>query len=107
MDFAPARLCVKVQRKRTLQAVIGGRIAFVGSHLQAIEQAIEGAARRTETEVDLVPEESRNDGTRRFNVRAGRLIENDQEDRAEVWLAVTEAGLHSDVKGGENAPIRP
>jgi len=83
--------------------VIDGQIAFVGSHQQAREQAIGIAATRAEPNVDLIAVASRNDGTRRFNVHVGKLIEDGQEDAAEVWLAITEAGLHSDVKGGENA----
>jgi hypothetical protein len=87
----------------TPQMVIDGQIAFVGSHQQAIEQAIGIAATRAEPNVDLIAVASPSDGTRRFNVHVGKLIEDGQEDAAEVWLAITEAGLHSDVKGGENA----
>jgi len=38
-----------------------------------------------------------------FSARAGKLEGTAGSDAAEVWLAITETGLHSAVKRGENA----
>jgi len=35
-------------------------------------------------------------------IEAGKLLGAQQDDIAEVWLAITETGLHSAVNGGEN-----
>ena len=38
-----------------------------------------------------------------FSVKVGKLQEPTKHDAAEVWLAITETGLHSSVTRGENA----
>ena len=87
----------------TPQMVIDGQIQFVGGRQEAAARAIQEAALRTETEVEIIPEHSVDRDTYRFNVRVRRLIGIMQGDTAQVWLAVTEAGIQSDVKAGENA----
>jgi hypothetical protein len=42
------------------------------------------------------------DGTERVNIRAGKL-QSDAGGTLEVWLAVTEVGLESSVRSGENS----
>jgi len=93
----------KLSGPYTPQIVVDGEMQFVGSQEQTAEQAIQDATRRMETDVALIPEQPVDNGARRFNVRVRRLVGNMQGDTAEVWLAVTEAGLHSAVKRGENA----
>jgi hypothetical protein len=93
----------KLSGPYTPQMVIDGQIQLVGSHKQAAEQAIQDTALRTETEVAIIPEQSVDDSSHRFSVRVRRLMGNTERDTAQVWLAVTEAGIQSEVKGGENA----
>src|SRR5258708_14658306 len=42
------------------------------------------------------------DSHERVRVEAGKLLGAQQDDTTEVWLAITETGLHSAVNGGEN-----
>ena len=42
-------------------------------------------------------------GTENFSVQIGKLTPSAKGGAAEVWLAITETGLHSSVTRGENA----
>jgi hypothetical protein len=87
----------------TPQMVINGRTELVGSREQQARQAIETAAAGMRTDVSLtvrLPEEK---GAAEVAVSVGKLKENKAGDAPEVWLAITEAGLHSKVTRGENA----
>jgi len=85
----------------TPQMVVGGRREFVGSHSELAARAIQEARGLPAAEVKLA--RLSDSGEPRFSVRVGRLPEVSQGDTAEVWLAVTESGLASQVAGGENA----
>jgi hypothetical protein len=60
-------------------------------------------AGKARTEVTVVPAKSSNDNNERLAVRAGKLVDEKAGDTSEVWLAITETGLHSAVTRGENA----
>jgi hypothetical protein len=87
----------------TPQMIVDGQRQFVGSRELEAEQAIQEAANGTKTDVAITAEEPASDGIQQFKVRVGKLIGNTDRDTAEVWLAVTEKGLESAVRGGENA----
>jgi hypothetical protein len=83
--------------------VIDGRVEFVGSHTQKARRAILEAASNTKIPVALAQSDSNGTGTGDFSVKVGKLEGTTRGDAAEVWLAVTETGLHSAVTRGENA----
>jgi len=87
----------------TPQMVVDGRVEFVGSHSQKARQAILEAAGNTKTPVTLTQGNSNGTGTGNFSVKVGKLEGTTRGDAAEVWLAITETGLHSAVTRGENA----
>lgn len=87
----------------TPQMIVDGQRQFVGGREQETEQEIQEAATRAKTEVTVAVEEPAADGTQQFRVRVGKLIGNMDRDTAEIWLAVTEKGLESAVRSGENA----
>jgi hypothetical protein len=87
----------------TPQMVIDGQTEFVGSHEDQARQAVEGAAARAMVDVLLTPRPSEKKGRAQFTVSVGKLAGNKAGDAPEVWLAITEAGLHSNVTRGENA----
>jgi len=87
----------------TPQMVIDGRVEFVGSNTQKVRQAILEAAGNTKVPVTLAQSDSNGTGTGNFSVKVGKLEGTARGDAAEVWLAVTETGLHSAVTRGENA----
>ena len=85
----------------TPQMVIDGRVEFVGSHTQKARQAILEAAGNTKIPVTLAQGNSNGTSTGDFSVKVGKLEGTTRGDAAEVWLAITETGLHSAVKRGE------
>jgi len=87
----------------TPQMVINGRAEFVGSHESQARHEIEQAALQPPTEISLQPLPAEKKDSVRFNVSVAKLSAPAAGDAAEVWLAVTESGLHSNVSRGENA----
>ena len=85
----------------TPQMVVDGRIEFVGSSQSRAKSAIEEAAGESKAELTLKSQLAQNGGVRvSVNVKMLPAAENRS---AQVWLAVTESALHSNVLHGENA----
>jgi hypothetical protein len=87
----------------TPEAVVDGRIQFVGNDSNQATLEIQKAARDTKADVSITLTTPASNGSLRFNVSVGKLVPGQTGDTAEVWLAVTEDGLHSSVSKGENA----
>jgi hypothetical protein len=87
----------------TPELVVDGQSQFLGSDEQAAELEIEKAAHGVKTDVAITPGKPEGKGSQRFTVSVGKLAGNKSGEVAEVWLAVTEDGLHSSVSLGENA----
>jgi hypothetical protein len=87
----------------TPQMVVDGKTEFVGSQSKKAWQAVQQAAAEQRARVTLRPGKSPDSGTESLSVSITRLPETAGRDTAEVWLAITETGLHSAVKRGENA----
>lgn len=86
----------------TPQMVVDGTEGFVGSRGGTARQEIEksSAVKKTKveiSEVSLAPNKSV-----AFKVSVGKLLSIAPKDTPEVILAITESGLHSSVKAGEN-----
>ncbi len=84
----------------TPELVVDGQSQFVGSDgpkaLSEIEKA--SHAPMTEVKITSAPEKK----SRQVSVSVGSISEDLGKDVAEVWLAITEDGLHSQVSAGEN-----
>jgi hypothetical protein len=87
----------------TPQMVINGQTEFVGSREQQARQAIEAAAAGMRADVSLAARQPEEKSPADFAVSVGKLPGKKAGDAPEVWLAITEAGLHSNVTRGENA----
>jgi len=87
----------------TPELVVNGRSQFVGNDAREAELEIQKAAGGLKTEVAITSGGGESKGSQRFSVSVGKLVHNTASDVAEVWLAVTEDGLHSSVSLGENA----
>jgi hypothetical protein len=87
----------------TPQMVVDGRAELVGNQARKARQTISEAARSEKTRVTLLEGNLGQSGVESLSVNIGNLPEAKQRDPAEVWLAITETGLHSAVKRGENA----
>lgn len=87
----------------TPQMVVGGDYEFVGSRGDLAAAAIEKARRLAAVRVSLQSTGAKDPGELHFAVTVGRPPESMPKDTAEVWIAVTESGLASQVSRGENA----
>jgi hypothetical protein len=87
----------------TPELVVDGSSQFVGNNPHAAVVEIEKAAQAEKTEVTISSGKPEAKNSLRFAVSVGKLVGNKPGDAVEVWLAVTEDGLHSDVSRGENA----
>jgi hypothetical protein len=83
----------------TPQMVVDGLFEFVGSRSGEARETIATAATRVRVVVAIARTPDRQGD---WIVSVGRLAPA-AHDTAEVWLAVTETGLHSNVEAGENA----
>lgn len=84
----------------TPQIILNGEKVMALTSGSEIEQTILQAAKDQRTEVSIVAVGSEGTDAAKFEVHVGNLP--DAQDKADVWMAVTEDGLHSDVKAGEN-----
>jgi hypothetical protein len=87
----------------TPQMVVDGTVEFVGSHTQKARETILKAAGKARIPVMLTEESLNGTGEGNFSAKVGKLEGTTRGDAAEVWLAITETGLHSAVTRGENA----
>jgi hypothetical protein len=87
----------------TPELVVDGSSQFVGNNPHAAVLEIEKAARAEKTEVTISAGKPEEKNSQSFTVSVGKLVGNASGDTAEIWVAVTEDGLHSDVSRGENA----
>ncbi len=88
----------------TPQMVVDGRTEFVGSREGQARQAIAQAARTPKTAVHLVWAAAPAGGNSApLDVRIEQLGGATPGDTAEVFLAITESSLHSEISSGENA----
>ncbi len=86
----------------TPELVVDGQSQFVGNNPHQAKLEIEKAARAAKTHVAITAAQSDSKGSL-FHVSVGKLVGGTPGDIAEIWLAVTEDGLHSSVSRGENA----
>jgi hypothetical protein len=87
----------------TPQMVVDGTVEFVGNHSQKARETILKAASHTKIPVMLAQGNIDGTGKGNFSAKVGKLEGTSRGDAAEVWLAITETGLHSAVTRGENA----
>jgi hypothetical protein len=87
----------------TPQMVVDGTVEFVGSRTQQARDSILKAAGKTRIPVVLAQGSADGMGKGNLSAKVGKLEGTTKGDAAEVWLAITETGLHSSVTRGENA----
>ncbi|HMI50859.1 MAG TPA: DUF1223 domain-containing protein [Candidatus Saccharimonadales bacterium] len=87
----------------TPQMIVNGTAQFVGNRAGEALQSIQKAA--TPAPVPVAIKVGGIDGktVRGVTIGVGRLAGSAQNLPADVWLAVTEKGLHTSVKAGENS----
>src|SRR6267143_701408 len=94
---------LKNRNPYTPQMVVDGTVELTGSQPQKARQAILEAAGKPKVAVILERRNANKAGAADFSVKVGKMEGTAKRDAAEVWLAITETGLHSAVTRGENA----
>jgi len=87
----------------TPEMIVDGRAAFVGSEGTEARKEIEAAAGFPKAEMSLEWAGTMRGDSGSLRVHIGRLPESATNGKPEVFVAITENGLHSSVKRGENA----
>jgi hypothetical protein len=100
-DYAAAR---RDRGVYTPQMIINGQTEFVGSREHQARQVIAEAASQLAARVTVTAIPTNQDGAIQCRVTVGNAKLGSNE-HADVWLAVTERGLHSAVRGGENSGL--
>ena len=90
----------------TPQMVVDGRAEFIGSQRRLAEEAIAHAAASVKAEIDLAVTAGSAPGPVSVEVAVSRVSRLGVLGEADLWLAVTEEGLATDVRRGENAHRR-
>ena len=87
----------------TPQMIVDGQHEFVGSRSLAAREAIQKAANQPKAEIVLVGGANSSPGKPAFEVQIKNLEGISVRGETELWVAVTEKGLQTDVKAGENS----
>jgi len=87
----------------TPQMVVDGQNQFVGSRSSAAREAIQKAANQPKAEIALVAGANTSPDKLVFEVQVKSLGGVSPRGETELWVAVTEKGLQTDVKAGENS----
>lgn len=87
----------------TPQMVVDGASQFIGSRIREVIAGIGEASRTPKANVVAAPVAPAGSLTQQFRVSVENLVGGTSGDTPEVWLAVTEKGLRSEVSRGENA----
>lgn len=87
----------------TPQMVVNGRSQFVGSRADEAIKAVQASGEIPPVPITLVAAAGGNANEPHFSVTVGKLSQSSAGDSPEVWLAITESGLSSQVARGENA----
>ena len=87
----------------TPQMVVDGQSELVGSRSAAAREAIHKAANQPKAEIALGAGANSSPGKPAFEVQIKSLGGISLRGETELWIAVTEKGLQTDVKAGENS----
>jgi hypothetical protein len=87
----------------TPQMIVDGQREFTGNNSREAIDAIQEASHRAKTQVSITGTATDKSDVQRFEIRVSNLAGAATQGPADVWIAVTEDGLHSAVNAGENA----
>jgi hypothetical protein len=87
----------------TPQLIVDGATQVANIHGPTVVQSIRQAAAQEKTQIEIKADAETNKKSQRYEVRIGNTTGATEQGNADVWLAVTETGLASSVKDGENA----
>jgi len=87
----------------TPQMIVDGQVEVTGSQGRKAWEAIEQSARMPKAIVEVSPAAGEAGPSATFDLRVSNAPGEASRKKLELWLALTEKGLQSDVKAGENS----
>jgi hypothetical protein len=87
----------------TPQMIVDGQVEVTGSQGRKAWEAIEQSARMPKANVEVLPAAGEAGASAAFDLRVSNASGEARGKKLELWLALTEKGLQSDVKAGENS----
>jgi hypothetical protein len=87
----------------TPQMIVDGQVEVTGSQGRKAWEAIEQSARMPKAIVEVSPAAGEAGPSAAFDLRVSNAPGEASRKKLELWLALTEKGLQSDVKAGENS----
>ncbi len=90
----------------TPQMVVDGQSEFVGSRSREAREVIQKAASLPKLNLQLTPSANSANGLAAFDIAVSNLAVFHTMQEFELWVAITEKNLHTDVKAGENSGER-
>ena len=94
---------LEVRSVYTPMMVVDGQHAFVGSQPVTTREAVVSARRVPKARLSIDLATGRNASTVRVAIATAGLVDRTGGEVTEVWLAVTEGGMRTEVTRGENA----
>lgn len=86
----------------TPQMIVDGQKEFSGSNVRKAQETIQEAARREKASVSIVAGAAVKNNVLACEIRVASIRGAGDEEKVDVWIAVTEAGLPAAVTAGEN-----
>ena len=90
----------------TPQMVVDGQAEVVGSRSREAKEAILKASAAPKLTINLVQKSSSESGKAAFDIGIADFSALPAGKEVELWIALTEKGLYTDVKAGENSGER-
>jgi hypothetical protein len=87
----------------TPQMIVDGQTEVTGSQASKALAAIEASSQKPKVNVQVSPAAGNSGSATAFDVSVSNSAAGAGKHGLELWLAVTERGLQSDVKAGENS----
>jgi hypothetical protein len=87
----------------TPQMIVDGRAQFVGNHTHDARDQIRWAAAHPKARLLLTPAQSTKGHAHSFEMRLDPSLTVPADSRLDFYVAITEKGLSSNVKAGENS----
>jgi hypothetical protein len=87
----------------TPQMIVDGNAEFVGSRSREARDIIQKAALQPKAEIHLTSAADNTSDKASFEIKIAKLTALPAKEDFELWVVITEKGLHTDVKAGENS----
>jgi len=93
---------LKSNNPYTPQMIVNGQTEFSGNNVRKAQETIQQATKQEKAAVSITAATSAKNNGLAYEVRVENLRGAGEEEKVDVWLAVTEAGLRTAVNAGEN-----